>query len=253
VAQIEHILSLVRQGVSIGQVKRLLQSAQTSVDVAPLSAVDSEDPWHLYRQRMQHAIVRFDDNDLDATYNDCLALYPMDLAARQLLHPLMQQLALTKSPLDRSHRAFFLTYLRNKLAARFQHQNSASHGPRLLGAALADDEADVELLLFSLSAMPRGYRFLMLGKSEASALGEIKAQTGAAAMVIYTARHTPRQQIDDTIATISRESTGVLFVGGKGAASSPVTLQQLDVIPLSDNLSEAVAQIDKRLKQEKQA
>ena len=248
IALIERILSLVQQGVAIGQVKRLLhgQPAPTG-SLSPLPPGE-DDPWEHYRRRMRQAIAGFDDPGLDAAYNDCLSLYPIDLAARLLLRPLIDELAAPSDPLADGRRRFFQSYLRNKLGARFHHQNGQSRGPFLIGASLSGGTGELELLLLCLSAIPRGYRFLMLGEAEPGALPGIQAETGAAGIVLVADGGSLSDQRMMDLGRLGRRCTSPLFVGGRLTQRQRDSLTGYGVVPLSEDLSTAANTLDDRLK-----
>lgn len=248
IALIEHILDLVQQGISIGQVKRMLAGQRRPVDTGSVLPAGEMDPWDHYRQRLCRAIAEFDDNGLDAAYNDCLALYPVDLAARFLLRPLLDGLDRETDPLAVNRRSFLYTYLRNKLGARFHHQNVQSHGPLLLGASLSDDTAVLELLLFGLSAMPRGYRFLLLQNAEPETLPQTQAATGAVAMVLFIGRQPLSTGLMKTLRSlVTTRSETPLFLGGRLPERSRVELERIGVVPLGEGPAAAVRRVDTRL------
>ena len=133
---IRHILSLIDQGISIGQVRRILSSGKQATEET--TAASTIDPWEAYRSQMLQAIGGFDDAGLDAGYNDCLSLYPLELVTRLLLLPLLHELSQRQAHRhqDEPELHFFRTYLRNKLGARFHHLATQARGKRLLAASL---------------------------------------------------------------------------------------------------------------------
>ncbi len=244
---IERILTLVQQGVSIGQVKRMLDPGDVREPLAAPTAEAAQDPWEAYRQRMHRAIVAFDEPALDAAYNDCLALYPVDLAATRLLLPLLHALS------DRGGRgvegAFYRTYLRNKLGARFYHQNAQSRGPRILGAALAGGTPPLALLLFSLSALPRGYRFLLLDRiGDPSGLADAAVRSEAAAILLFCDETRDRSAEIDALRSLASATTVPLFIAGRSARTLSQTLRSAGALPLEDDIAEALRRIDRRLR-----
>ncbi len=250
IALIERILSLVQQGVSIGQVRRLIDSDSPIGQTASPLLAEGIDPWEHYRQRMHQALSGFDDNALDAVYNDCLSLYPMSLAADRLLRPLMDELAQVEDPLHQGQRGLLLTYLRNKLGARFHHQNVQTRGRRLLGVALPGEAGELELLLFGLAAMPRGNHFLMLGCIEPDALPEILPHADAAALLLFKDATPLPARVATKLTDLAKHASVPVFLGGRVTRREREKLRGSDAIPLSETLSDAVSEFEAALQGE---
>ncbi|MEJ2455856.1 MAG: MerR family transcriptional regulator [Candidatus Thiodiazotropha sp.] len=247
IALIERILTLVQQGVSIGQVKRILDSDSPISQTASPFLPEGIDPWEHYRQRMHQAISEFDDNALDAAYNDCLSLYPVSLAADRLLRPLMDELTQLDDPLHQGQRGLLLTYLRNKLGARFHHQNVQTRGRRLLGAALPGEAGELELLLFGLAALPRGNHILMLGCIEPDALPEILPHADVAALLLFKDATPLPARGAAKLTALAKQPSVPVFLGGRLTHREREKLRGSGAIPLSETLSEAVSEFEAAL------
>lgn len=157
---IHRVISLLDKGVAIGQMRHALRASPTE----PVRAV-ATDPWGHYREQMISAIAQFDENRLENSYNEILALYPDDLVTRNVLLPLLVELGTRWESAVGSvaEEHFFAVYLRNKLGARFHHRHRHNHGPKLLAACLPGESHEVGLLLFALAANDTGFRLVLLG------------------------------------------------------------------------------------------
>jgi len=58
---------------------------------------------------------------------------------------------------------FYSHWVRNRLGARFHHASSQASGTRILCACLPESHHEIGLMLFTISALTRGYRVLYLG------------------------------------------------------------------------------------------
>ncbi|NNJ93331.1 MAG: MerR family transcriptional regulator, partial [Halobacteria archaeon] len=88
VEMIRHVLELLDQGISISQVKPLLEQAggqEPAVTVA-----DAGEVWRDYQRKMLEAVEHFDEQALDGIYNDALSLYPVDVVIQRLISPLLR-------------------------------------------------------------------------------------------------------------------------------------------------------------------
>lgn len=241
---INHIIELLDKGISIGQVKEYLAQQQ------PHSKPD--DIWHNYQQRMINAIVRFDDRALEHTYNDALALHPIDLVTQKLILPLLQSLgerwANQQGSVAEEH--FFGCYLRNKLGARFHHESSRAQGPLLLAACLPGEHHEIGLLLASLTIMAHGYRIILLGAD--TPLAELSApakQTQAEAILLSGSISPQQEVVTEQLAKLVYDCGVPVYVGGKTALLHHDEIQHAGAIPLGSNLRHALSQLDSDLKQ----
>jgi len=158
---INRVLVLLDKGIPISQVRAALESTE-----APETPREPQaGPWQRYRERMVSAIIRFDENALEESYNEALSLYPVDIVTRHLLLPLLAELGKRWETAEGSvaEEHFFGVYLRNKLGARFHHRARGNTGPRILLACLPGELHEVGVLLFALAAHDAGYRVVLLG------------------------------------------------------------------------------------------
>ena len=84
---INRVLALLDKGVSIGQVRDALKRQEAARDSG-----EPGDSWSRYRDRMIGAIIRFDENGLEDTYNEALSLYPIAEVTARLVVPLLREL-----------------------------------------------------------------------------------------------------------------------------------------------------------------
>ncbi len=150
VARVEHIVGWINRGVSISQVRALLE--RDAGDAVP--ADSSGGDWQAYGARVVRAVAQFDENRLDDVVNEALALYPFATVCERLLHPLGQNLAgrWQGAPGDRAEQAFVEGYLARKLATRVQlgARHIGSEAPVLL-ASLPGDADAVALLILAVA------------------------------------------------------------------------------------------------------
>ena len=248
---IRRILSLVDRGISIGQVKKIIKEKDPLAE--PLQDAESHttSPWEDYRTRMLQAISQFDDHALDGSYNDCLSLYPVELVTRLLLQPMLRELynGRSRQPLADTEFHFFQSYLRNKLGARFHHLTTQSRGRRLLAACLPGESSEVELLLFSLAALSRGYRILLLGPNiPLEPLPLTLERSRCDALVLYGGIQTATDLLDIHLPALVSKMAQPVFIGGGIVEGHIDDLRKSGLIPLvSDDIASAVIQIDDRL------
>ncbi|MDP6969434.1 MAG: MerR family transcriptional regulator [Gammaproteobacteria bacterium] len=126
--------------------------------------INQDQQWqHLVMELLQ-AISRFDDQQLDRTYQQALSLYTVDIVTDKILRPTLLALGerWPSGATSIAEEHFFSTYLRNKIGARLHH-SPPSTGPILVIACVPGEHHELGGLLFALSAQHAGYRVLLLG------------------------------------------------------------------------------------------
>lgn len=139
VEMIHQVVSLLNNGMSIGQVRQVLDSSEACLKSTPdIQERENSAFWQSHRHRLLQAVVAFDDRVLNDIYSEVLSLYPVDIVTYRLIVPLLQELgdrwAQGVGSVVEEH--FFSVFMRNKLGARFHHLSRNHQGPKLLTACL---------------------------------------------------------------------------------------------------------------------
>ena len=232
VERIRQIVELLKQGISVGHVKPLLD--QPSGSTSGQTTTDNGDIWKHYQDRMLEAIEKFDEPALDNTYNDALSLYPVDIVNQRLTTPLLRLLGerwnLREAGIAEEH--FFSVYLRNKLGTRIHHMNQRSHAPLLLLACLPGELHEIGLLFFALSAISSGYRVLILG-----------ANTPLQQIPLVLETKPARGVINNALPELAGRVSVPVFVGGKSAEPERKALEDSGIICLGEDISGGLQQV----------
>ena len=121
------ILTWLNRGVSVSQVKQLIDNEQ-----APPPSVEND--WDRLRQNLLEAISALAERRLDDTLNQAMSLYPPRTLCEQLLMPLLASLEQRWQGQfgAQLERVFFYSWLRSKFGARLYHNNRQVSGAPLL-------------------------------------------------------------------------------------------------------------------------
>ncbi|OQR33706.1 helix-turn-helix-type transcriptional regulator [Pseudomonas sp. Bc-h] len=121
------ILTWLNRGVSVSQVKQLIDDQQT-----PPPSVEND--WDRLRQNLLEAITTLAERRLDDTLNQAMSLYPPRTLCEQLLMPLLAALEQRWQGQfgAQLERVFFYSWLRSKFGARLYHNNRQVSGAPLL-------------------------------------------------------------------------------------------------------------------------
>lgn len=241
--RVNRVVEMLNKGVAISQAKAHLESL-------PQDAAASG-PWGDYQQRMLNAVVRFDDQGLEGSYNEALSLYPIDMVTRQLILPLLRQLgerwATAEGSVAEEH--FFGAYLRNKLGARFHHEASRARGPKLIAACLPGEHHEVGLLLTCLAVMAHGYRIVLLGgDTPLEELPTAVARSGAVGVLLSGAIDPAPSVLQKQLPQLLQQLTIPVYLGGPTALRHHDAIHQAGAIPLGGDIQQALARIAATIK-----
>lgn len=208
---INRILALLSKGMSISQVARTLSPRSGR------SRIERANPWKRHQDRVVAAVARFNDEELEQAYSDALALHPIETVTEQLLLPVLEELGRRwrtgEGSVAEEH--FFSVYVRDKLGARFHHRTRANRGPRVLAACLPEEQHEIGLLVFTLAALDRGIRVVLLAAQTPLEELPSAARRAECAAVVLSATMTPREPILAKHLPDMIGSAGVpVFVGG---------------------------------------
>jgi DNA-binding transcriptional MerR regulator len=251
VEMIHQVVSLLNNGMSIGQVRQVLDNSKICFESTPeIQEGEGLDFWQSHRHRLLQAVIVFDDGALNDIYNEMLSLYPVHIVAYRSIVPLLQELgerwAQGLGSIAEEH--FFSVFLRNKLGARFHHLSRDHQGPKLLAAGLPGDQHEVGLLLFALAALDRDYSLVMLGpNTPLTELPPVIERAAIQAIVLSGSAETAPAVIEEELPALCQTVKIPVFLGGRVTDRYSVAIQVNGVIPLDADFGLALRRIDATL------
>jgi DNA-binding transcriptional MerR regulator len=251
VALIQQVLALLANGMSIGQVRYVLNTDALGPGPGPTASHEpGTDLWGHHQRRLLQAIAVFDEGALNDLYTEVLSLYPVDIVTRRLIVPLLQELGERwiqgKGSIAEEH--FFSVFLRNKLGARFHHLNRTPRGPKLLAACLPGEQHEIGLLLFALTALDRDYSIVLLGSNTPlTELPFVVGQAAIQAIVLAGSADIKPTLITEALAQLCQVIAIPVFIGGRIADHYADAISAAGAIPLGEDLNLALRRIDATL------
>lgn len=249
VALIHQVVALLDNGMSIGQVRRVLEADTTSQELAHEGDHgQAPDLWPHYQRQLLQAIAAFDDGVLSDLYTEILSLYPVDIVTSRLIVPLLRELGerWVEGMGSIAEEHFFSVFLRNKLGARFHHLSRTPQGPKLLAACLPGEQHEIGLLLFALAALDRDYSIVLLGAN--TPLTELPAVVNRAAIqAIVLAGSADTVTMTEELQPLCQTVAIPVFIGGQVVNRQADVIHAASAIPLEEDLSLALRRIDRRL------
>ncbi|MGB1254532.1 MAG: MerR family transcriptional regulator [Thiolinea sp.] len=246
---IKEVLLLMEQGIPIGQMKEALQVRNKTPEVLAQNALNC---WQITLDKMIAAIIDFDEAQIDELYNEMLSIHPIGLVTQRLLIPLLRQLGsrweqrLSDTVVAEEH--FFGVYLRNKLGARFHHQQRQLNGPVILAACLPGEQHETGILLFALAAQERGYQVILFGANMPLEPLVPAAKRVEADAIVLSGSYTPADELlTNHLPGLCQQLDIPVFIGGKVAKNYALQLSEAGAIPTTDELESGLHMISQYL------
>lgn len=238
VEQVRRVLSLVERGIPVSRVRPLLEAEAASADSA-----EPVGPWRGYQERMAAAVVIFDEQGLDALYDEALSLHPIERVTRNVILPLLHRLGerweSVNGAIGEEH--FFATYLRSKLGARLQHRMRYATGPRLIAACAPGEQHEIGLLLFAIEAREAGFRPVLLGADTPFAeVAFAVRRSGSDAVVISSSVDPAEVVLDHGLGELVNSIPAPVFVGGQTSVRHRRAIASTGAVPLGTDLEDGV-------------
>jgi DNA-binding transcriptional MerR regulator len=240
--RIGRILALLQEGHALPSIAERLHSSGSGPSCTTSDEGGLQGIWHDYVSRALLAIEEFSTERLDTIHNEASSLYPVDLVTEQLIVPVLADLGrrwqARETGIGEEH--FYACWVRNRLGARFHHALGQAGGTRILCACLPDEHHELGLMLFSLSALARGYRVLYLGSDlPLDQILPVAKRSGSRAVVL-SARTPPDATLQGELARLAGELHVPLLFGGLAADRPLAAFEEAGGIRLGSRIAIAL-------------
>ena len=255
VIRVQEIIHLVDDGHSLTDVAKIL-TLEAGTDTASISIrTDRQGEmtiWNGYVESTINAVSAFSIERIDAVYNEASSLYPLDMVTERLVQPVLDILGQVweehpEKGIAEEH--FYTSWLKHRLGARFHHAYAYAKGARIICACLPGSYHEAGLMLFSLSALSRGYRVLYFGAD--LPLGQLAhIQRHSAAKAIVLSSNTPISgTVNAELLPLLPKLKTPVFLGGKVDVHDPASsaFQSAGGILLGSNLTVALRVFERQV------
>lgn len=246
---IYQVTDLLDKGIPISQVPQALQQQrdkQLATQYTPLTS----SIWSQYQQRMLIAISRFDEHELNQTYNEVLSLHPIENATHLLFVPLLnllgQRWQMAEGSVAEEH--FFSVFFRSKLGARFHHRPPLKHCLRLVGACFTNEHHEIGLMLFALAAHAMNYEMVVLGAD--TPLGDLPLvvkRSRSQGLVLSSTILPPMRMLQRELPQLVSRVKVPVFIGGQTSVACRDEIIRAGAMPLGDDIQKWLKYVDQQL------
>lgn len=282
ILRIQQVLQLLDQGISIGQVAKILQNQQNqqeqqeqeqeqeNVNSAIASKnvllkpeqyeAPSDDQWQRYYEQLLTHINAFDIVPLEQLHHEIFSLYPLEFIGRNVIHPLIQQLRQQAEQLPSLSATyhFYQQFMQQRLSGLFLRSTLNNHHQKILLMGYGDSQTTVELMLFGLPLLTHGYQVISLGcDMPFDAVPMMLSTANSHALILYAPPNQPHNETTsistsyiDTIISLKAVADNVqlpIFVVGNYTKQQTDLLRTQGLWVLTDNVTEQLQTIDQQL------
>lgn len=241
--RVQRILVLLRQGVSIGQVRQVLDSQGGTM---PASSVEAHTAM---REQMQEAALAIDVLGLSDQILEAGRSYPLPVLADRVLRPLLHALARQADARHQAAVSVLHEAIHAALLRRMMHVPRKPGQPAMLFAALPGDEGLSYRLAWAM-AVESGLAVHAAGRRlPPDYLKELGEQIEARALVVW-ADDEPEAGWEVPLVRLAGLWPGTLYVGGELAARHASQLEGMGLAVLPLDLEQAIRTLGTHAQQE---
>lgn len=243
IRQIQDILLWLSRGVTVSQVKPLLDSP------IPMEN-DLSSPWGAMRQTFVEAMITFDVAALNQHIDRALRLYSASELCINLLEPVLLQLQQRWQGQFGSQleEVFCNSWLRTKLAVTLEQSNALAISRPIILVNLSEEHCEMGLWLLALMLSADGYRIDMLEwDMPASELSLFSDQRLPIAMILFSSKALPAAQLRRQLPRLGKHLPTILMMAGPAAMIHAAELGDLDITTLPERATLAYAVLAEQL------
>ena len=249
IQRVLRILDLLNDGHSLPEIAEMLSVlSKTSEETSGINNVSKKDAgeitiWDTLIKNTIEAVSDFNIERIDSIYNESSSLYPVDLVTDRLIQPVIEFLGSAwKSHPERgiAEEHFYTSWLKHRLGARFHHAYTQAKGARIICACVPGSYHEIGLMLFSLSALARGYRVLYFGADLPLDQLIYVTQRSAAKAIVLSAQTQMDKGVNDQLAELLENIQTPVFMGGSNNQFDKVKFEQAKGILLGSKISVAL-------------
>ncbi len=238
---VQQVLALLEEGHKLSAIaERHKQGATDEYDDVDLRRQTGI--WSDYLFATLRAIRDFSTERLEAIYNEASSLYPVSMVTERLIEPVLKNLGNNwqSRPTGIAEEHFYASWLRNRLGARFHHAFGQANGARILCTCVPGAYHEIGLMLFSISALTRGYRVLYLGAD--LPLDQIEAATDRSRPrgVVLSSRSAVGTSMEEQLAGLVSSLSVPVMLGGPGSDQPLPVFEEAGGVRLGSRIAVAL-------------
>jgi len=241
---IKQVVTLLNRGIPISQARTMLanQDSDGGSGSLPLRSTAQPSQWQHYREQLNQAILVFDHEGLNATFEEVSQFFPIDITLRFLLFPVRQQLQdnLTQ-PLGAARLQFYLGFLQSCLAWRLSSQQTPKTIARIAVSSFDVDE-HCDLLFIAILLKQLGISPIWLhGNTSSQALIELLRQQSLDGLLLQLPNALSDAHYTHVRSIVVETGTPVFVTGHAHEYESK--LRAIGVVPVQEDFQQSALTI----------
>lgn len=234
---VKQVVTLLDRGIPISQAKAMLDHGdlETNIEVSPTVNEDIPNSWNAYRDQLDIAVQRFDDEALNRIFEELAKFFPVDISLRQLFIPFLELLREdNKTALSYSYQQFYKGFLCARLACRLAEPANRSPDAKLLVASVTP-LSSIDLLMLANLLKPLGVHPVYLqGPLGCSDIATLLTQHNWQGAILHLPK-SPAPVLLQQLQTCAVETGLPIFTMG-ASADQGASLRRHGVIAMVDDI-----------------
>lgn len=259
IQRIQQVLALLAKGVSIGRVAKvlkennyesdlpdLLMGESKTNDIEELTAVDCG----RYSKELLKKVSSFDVIKLESFHHDLLKHYSLEDVSQRLIIPALNTLKenAEQLPSISSEYNFYRVFILYRLGELCLRTSMSNTGRKILLMGMEDEYCDVEMLLFSLPLLQRGFQLVTLGCNiSLDAIPMSLLSSKADALMIYSDLSGKNNNTTKTLKAILTNIQLPVFVTKQSSSPQIKILEEAGVSILPEEIERQITIINKKI------
>jgi len=259
IQRIHEVLALLAKGVSIGRVAKALKentneySTSSLLDETvevPLIPLLSKKEWTEHKREILKVISKYDTLKLESLHHDLLSKYSIEAISKNIIIPLLSLLEDNSKQLASlsSEYSFYRTFILYRIGGLCLKTAIQNKSKKILLMGLTDEHCDVELLLFSMPLLQRGYQVITLGCNiSLDAIPMSLLASKAEAILICSDINKSDDEIAKSLNVIVNNIDQPIFITDQNSKTQSKNLRASGVIVLPSESDKQIKMIEKNI------
>ncbi len=259
IQRIQQVLALLAKGVSIGRVAKVLKENHSESDLPDM--LSSETKTHdikeltvtdcaQYSKELLKKVSSYDVLKLESFHHDLLTKHSLEEISHKLIIPSLDTLKENAEQLPSlsSEYNFYRVFILYRLGGLCLKTSISNTGRKILLMGMDNEHCDVEMLLFSLPLLQRGFQVVTLGCNiSLDAIPMSLLSSKADGLMIYSDLSGKDNNTIKSLKAILTNIEQPVFLTEQTSSSQKETLESVGVTILPTEIERRMTTINKKI------
>ena len=259
IIRIQQVLALLAKGVSIGRVAKVINENHTETDLPDLLSPEQENTniseltdkqCIVYRDELLKKISTYDVTTLEGFHHELMSNHSIESISNKLIIPVLTILNENAKQLPSlsSEYHFYRVFILYRLGGLCLKTSIHNKGRKLLLMGLEDANCDVEMLLFAMPLLQKGFQIVTLGCNVSlDSIPMSLLSSKAEGLLIYSNTSDTDNTTTKALNTIVNNISHPVFVNQQQSSELEQHLENAGVLILPSTTNDQTILINKNI------